>query len=332
MPGKSGAHPPGDGRRGAGTVRAVRLLLVVNATASSVTARTRMVITKALAADHELVVADTSQRGHATRLAGDAADRGVDAVVVLGGDGTLNEAANGLAGSSTALAALPGGSTNVFARTLGYANDPVEATGQLLAALESGTRERVGLGSVNGRYFLFHLGVGFDAAVVERVERRSRLKRQFGHGWFAWNALAAWFGVEDRRRARFAVRLPGDRSIDDAHLALFLNSDPYTWFGPRPLSVAPGTTAAEPLSVVVLRSLRFGPTFGMLGRALVGGGSVARSRWTVVERGEERASVEGYGPVPHQVDGEYLGVATALEVRHHPGVLDLIVPPPLAVG
>jgi len=312
---------------GAGTVPSVRLLLVVNATASSVTPRTRTVIAKALAADHEVVVADTTQRGHATRLASDAAQRGVDAVVVLGGDGTLNEAANGLAGSSTALAALPGGSTNVFARTVGLPNDPIEATGVLLASLEAGCRQRVGLGSVNGRYFLFHLGVGFDAAVVERVERRSAMKRRLGHVWFAWNALTTWLRHYDRSRPRFAVRLPGERSVDDAYLALFLNTDPYTWFGPRPLSVAPGTTAADPLSVVVLRSLRIGPTLGTVGRALLGGGSVARSRWSVVERAEERASVEGYGPVPHQVDGEYLGLATVLEIHHHPGILDLIVPP-----
>jgi diacylglycerol kinase family enzyme len=298
----------------------------VNATASSVTPRARMVIAKALAADHEVVVADTTQRGHATRLASDAAERGVDAVVVLGGDGTLNEAANGLAGSSTALAALPGGSTNVFARTIGLPNDPIEATGQLLTALEAGRRERVGLGSVNGRYFLFHLGVGFDATVVERVERRGRLKRRFGHGWFAWNALTAWLRHYDRSHPRFAVRLGGGRSIDDAYLALFLNTDPYTWFGPRPLSVAPGTGPADPLSIMVMRTLRLVPTLGMVGRALVGGGAVARSRWAEVEQAEEQADVEGYGPVPHQVDGEYLGVATALEVRHHPGILELVVP------
>lgn len=305
----------------------MRLLLVVNATASSVTPRARMVIAKALAADHEVVVADTTQRGHATRLASDAAQRGVDAVVVLGGDGTLNEAANGLAGTSTALATLPGGSTNVFARTLGLPNDPIEATGQLLAALESGRRQRVGLGSVNGRYFLFHLGVGFDAAVVERVERRSGLKRRLGHGWFAWNVVGTWLRHYDRSRPRFAVRLPGGRSIDDAYLALFLNTDPYTWFGPRPLSVAPGTDLTDPLSVMVLRNLRLLPTVGTLSRALVGRAAVSRSRWAVVERGEERASVEAYGPVPHQVDGEYLGVATALDIRHHPGILDLVLAP-----
>ena len=129
-------------------------------------------IQKALSADHEVAVAETSRRGHASRLAQGAAADGVDVVVVLGGDGTLNEAANGLAETETALGVLPGGSTNVFARTIGQPIDPIEATGSLLNALARGSVERVGLGSVNGRYFLFHTGVGFDAAVVAQVEKR----------------------------------------------------------------------------------------------------------------------------------------------------------------
>ena len=106
----------------------MKIVLIANASASSVTARTRVVIQKALSADHEVELAETSRRGHATRLAKGAAAQGVDVVAVLGGDGTLNEAANGVVGTSTALAALPGGSTNVFARTLGLPDDPVHAT------------------------------------------------------------------------------------------------------------------------------------------------------------------------------------------------------------
>ena len=85
-----------------------------------------------------MTLAETSRRSHATRLALGAAATGTDVVVVLGGDGTLNEAANGLAGTSTALAPLPGGSTNVFARSIGLPNDPIEATGVLLDALAAG--------------------------------------------------------------------------------------------------------------------------------------------------------------------------------------------------
>ncbi|MEO2156693.1 MAG: diacylglycerol kinase family protein, partial [Acidimicrobiales bacterium] len=143
----------------------MKVLLIVNPSASSVTARTRIVIQKALSADHRLEVAATTRRGHATRLAQSAANDGMDVVVVLGGDGTLNEAANGLAGTDTALAALPGGSTNVFARTIGLPDDAVEATGALLDAIEAASIRRIGLGAIGDRYFLFHAGIGFDAAV-----------------------------------------------------------------------------------------------------------------------------------------------------------------------
>src|ERR1700731_4682375 len=131
----------------------MRPLRLVNASASAVTARGRVVIQKALSADHEVIVAETSRRGHASRLAQGAAADGLDAVVVLGGDGTLNEAANGLAGSPTALGVLPGGSTNVYARTIGMTNDPIEATGELLAALARGSTRRGALGQGQGPHF-----------------------------------------------------------------------------------------------------------------------------------------------------------------------------------
>src|SRR5436190_14459267 len=123
-----------------------------------------------LADDHARAVGRRPRRRASRPAQGSAAD-GVDVVVVLGGDGTLNEAANGLAGTETALGVLPGGSTNVFARTIGLSIDPIEATGSLLNALARGSIDRVGLGSVNGRYFLFHTGVGFDAAVVAQVTK-----------------------------------------------------------------------------------------------------------------------------------------------------------------
>src|SRR5688572_24452736 len=206
------ARPTGAAPRVATVPHTMKVLLVVNSSASSVTARGRVVIRKALSADHDVTLVETSRRGHATRLALGAAKEGVDVVAVLGGDGTLNEAANGLAGTGTALAALPGGSTNVFARTIGLPNDPIEATGALLGGLAAGRIEPVGLGSVNGRYFLFHVGLGFDAAVVEQVERRAQLKRWAGHPLFVFSAFTTWFRHYDKSRPRFeVVGATGDR-------------------------------------------------------------------------------------------------------------------------
>jgi diacylglycerol kinase family enzyme len=211
----------------------LRILLIVNASASSVTARTLVVIQKALAADYRVSVAETSRRGHASRLAQGAAADGVDVVVVLGGDGTLNEAANGLARTPTALAVLPGGSTNVYARSIGMTNDPVEATGELLRALAAGSIRSVSLGLVNGRYFLFHVGIGYDAAVVEQVERRGTLKRYAGHPLFIYAAVATWSRSYDRRHPHFRVAIPGRSDVTDGYFAICLKSNPYTFLRDR---------------------------------------------------------------------------------------------------
>jgi diacylglycerol kinase family enzyme len=303
----------------------VNLLLLVNASASSVTARTRVVIQKALAADHDVTLAETSRRGHATRLAQGAAAEGRDAVVVLGGDGTLNEAANGLAGTSTALGVLPGGSTNVFARTMGMTNDPIEATGELLAAMARGSRRRIGLGSVNGRYFLFHVGMGFDAAVVEQVEKRSGLKRYAGHPLFIWATVTTWLRHYDRSRPRFALRTDQGTVVDDATFALCLKTNPYTFLGNRPFDVAPAAGLDSALSLVVFRKLGLASLVGAAASALRGKG-VRPNRQVVAADGVSLVTVTGHGPFPYQVDGDYLGEVTHLSLRHEPDCLDLLVP------
>jgi diacylglycerol kinase family enzyme len=304
----------------------VRLLLVVNSSASSVTARGRVVITKALSADHDVTVAETTRRGHATRLAQGAAADGVDVVVVLGGDGTLNEAANGLAGTETALAPLPGGSTNVFARTLGLPDDPIEATGVLLDALAHDSIRRVGLGSVNGRYFLFHVGIGFDAAVVREVERRGSLKRWANHVLFGWAALDTWIRRYDRKRPHFAVRVPGTDTVDDGLFTVCLNTDPYTFVGTRPFTLAPEATLDRGLTLVTVRDLDALTMVALVGSALGSGTRLRRSRHVAFRSDVTEAEVDGYGPVPYQVDGDYLGDVEHLHLLHEPEVLRLVTP------
>jgi diacylglycerol kinase family enzyme len=304
----------------------VRLLLLVNSTASSVTARGRVVIQKALSADHDVTLAETSRRGHATRLARGAAADGVDVVVALGGDGTLNEAANGLAGTTTALAPLPGGSTNVFARTLGMPNDPIEATGALLAALDAGSIRSVGLGSVNGRYFLFHVGMGFDAAVVKQVERRSGLKRYAGHPLFVYAGFATWFRHYDTKRPRMAVHHADGETIDDSYLTLCLNTNPYTFLGNRPLNVAPDAGLDRGLAVLALRTLSAVPTLSVIGSVLMSGERARKHPKVSYRHDVQSVRIDGYGPFPYQVDGDYLGEVEHLEIRHEPDVLRLVIP------
>ncbi|HZN13562.1 MAG TPA: diacylglycerol kinase family protein [Acidimicrobiales bacterium] len=304
----------------------MKVLLLVNTSASAVTARARVVIQKALAADHDVKVAETSRRGHAARLAQGAAATGTDVVVVLGGDGTLNEAANGLAGSTTALGVLPGGSTNVFARTIGMANDPIEATAQLVAALASGSRRRIGLGSANGRYFLFHVGMGFDAAVVEQVEKRGALKRYAGHPLFVWAAVVTWMRYYDRSRPRFAVRFADGALVDDGYFAICLKTNPYTFLGNRPFMIGKEASLDSRLVLITFRSLKLTTLVGAAASALRSGRRLRRDKLVNQRSDLDSITVTGHGPFPYQLDGDFLGEIEKLVLRYEPDCLELVMP------
>jgi hypothetical protein len=217
----------------------LRILMVVNAFASSVTARNTVVIHRALSADNEVEIVETNRRGHAIRFAQDAARRGVDIVIGFGGDGTLNEVATGVAGTDTALAILPGGSTNVFARTLGMPNDPVPAVQLLARGIAVRDIRPIGLGHVNGRYFCFHTGIGYDAAVVREVERAAGVKRWLGHPLFIYASVRTWLSKYDRSHPHFSVRTSESPSPVDGYFTIVLNTNPYTYLGNRPLEMSP---------------------------------------------------------------------------------------------
>jgi diacylglycerol kinase family enzyme len=301
----------------------LRLLLVVNAFASSVTARNRVLVEQILGEHHEVTVRETNRRGHATRFAQDAAQRGLDVVVALGGDGTLNEVANGLAGSSTALATLPGGSTNVFARTIGLPNDPVAAAREVAVALDAGTVRRVGLGRVNGRYFCFHTGVGLDAAIVAAVEERATIKRWLGHPLFIWAGLTTFSRGYDRKHPHFRLTASDGTVIDDGYFTVVMNTNPYTYLGNRPLDLAPAAGLDQKLVAVTFRSLRVGTVLGGLRRALRGGG-IPDSDHIVTRADLDGLVVEFDQPFPYQLDGDYLGETKRLEFTNVPEVLDLV--------
>ena len=130
----------------------------------------------------------TTGPGTATELARLAAEAGRELVIAAGGDGTVNEVVQGLAHSDTALGVLPLGMVNIWATEIGVPRRTAEA----VAALVSGTVRRVDVGAVdwsNGhrRYFLLMAGLGFDAEVVRRTDRR--LKRALGPFAYVWRAL-----------------------------------------------------------------------------------------------------------------------------------------------
>src|SRR5918998_1043070 len=164
----------------------LRVLVVVNPYATTVSDRLKNLVVYALQARYEVQAIETKARNHATELARDAAREGYDLVIAFGGDGTVNEAANGLSGSDTPLTCLPGGSTNVFCRLLGIPNDVVDATEHLLAMADRFEPRRVDLGRANGRLFTFASGVGLDASAVQRTDRQPTLKARAGGGVYAY--------------------------------------------------------------------------------------------------------------------------------------------------
>ena len=121
----------------------MRAVLIVNPNATSTTAATRDLLAHALESRVKLSVAHTDHRGHAIEIGRDAARDGIDVLIVHGGDGTVNEVVNGVLGEcgrvpradAPAVAVVPGGSANVFARALGISPDPIEATNQLVDLL-----------------------------------------------------------------------------------------------------------------------------------------------------------------------------------------------------
>ena len=298
---------------------------MVNSFASSVTARNTVVVHRRLARGHAVEVVETNRRGHATRYAHDAARRGIDVVVGYGGDGTLNEVATGIAGTDAALGVLPGGSTNVFARTIGMPNDPVAAVELLANGIDAADLRPIGLGRVNGRFFCFHTGVGFDAAVVRAVERRASLKRWLGHPLFISAGISTWARGYDRRHPHFSLDT-GDRDpIADGYFSIVLNTNPYTYLGNRPLDLSPAAELDRGLVVVTFRTLRVLPVLKGLGSALRGGG-VASTDELVEWRDIDRLVIAHDQPFPYQVDGDYLGEIDRLEFDHVPGAVQLVFP------
>ncbi|MGN6190505.1 MAG: diacylglycerol/lipid kinase family protein, partial [Conexibacter sp.] len=232
-----------------------RMLVIVNPYATTVSARLKHLVVYALRGRYEVDSVETQARNHATELCREAAQEGYDVVCAFGGDGTFNEAANGLAGSDTPLTCLPGGSTNVFCRILGIPNDVVDATEHLLGMADEWSPRRIDLGVVNERRFLFTAGVGLDASVTKRVDARPRLKARFGPWFYATQAIGAVNREYTVRPRRLAVEVDGD--AHEGITAIFQNTTPYTYFANRPVDLAEDVALdSGTIAGVVLRRAR----------------------------------------------------------------------------
>ena len=299
------------------------VMLVSNLHAGSVSARTREVIVKALKADFKLEVVDTQHRNHATELANDAVDRGFDAVLAFGGDGTINEAVQALIGTDVALGILPGGSTNVMARSLGIPVDAVEATSFVASRLHGRSPRKIKAGKVDERYFLFSVGMGLDAEVVRRVEADPEKKREHGEWWFLSNTFRA--GLGDYRGLPATIRMSVDGG-EGQHVMTVVccNGRPFTYFKRYPVDVCPGTSLDGGLDVFGLRKLRATTAVRLVWSLFV---SRSHTRWrnTYYHHDISTLEIEADRPFPMQVDGDYIGERQAGSVSLVPDAVGILV-------
>jgi diacylglycerol kinase family enzyme len=316
-----------------------RMLIIVNPYATTVSDNLRHLVVHALQGRYEVDAVDTEARGHATELCREAAHEGYDVVVAFGGDGTVNEAANGLmtpaepscAGASpdrpspTPLTCLPGGSANVFGKMLGIPGELVDATEHLLAMADDWRPRKVDVGIVNGRCFTFASGLGLDASVVERVDSNPHLKARYGPWFFTWAAVSTFVRRYLLHPPRLVARVEGETL--EGVTAIVQNGSPFTYFRNRPIEIAEDATLdSGTLSGAVLHRARPIDMPFIAWRAFSKRARLARHRQITPFSGATELIVKSADgePLPLQVDGDYLGEVTEARYSIVPRALNVV--------
>ena len=313
----------------------VRALLIVNPRATSTTRLRRDVIASALASAVKLEVVETRYRGHATSLASVARTEGFGLVLTLGGDGTINEVVNGLLGPSDpaeaiqaaelpALAALPGGSGNVFTGALGLPRDPVDATGEILQALAVGQTRTIGVGKADGRYFTFNCGVGLDAEVVRAVQGLRAHGRQATPSLYVRLALRQFYRQTDRSKPAVWIE-PHDGQVEGpVFLGIVSNTAPWTYLGGREVNANPQARFDAGLDVFALRSMSSASMAYALGQMFATKGGMLHGRNITTLHDQPSLTLRADRPVAFQIDGEYVGERELVRLRSIPSALRVI--------
>lgn len=291
----------------------------------------------------------THHAGHAAELVRGLTTEDYDVVLVAGGDGTVNEVINGLLGpvdtwtpqhrdTLPALAILPTGSANVFARALGFRLDPIIAAQQVAGLLRGGVRRTLCLGTWDNHWFSCNAGMGIDAEVIRRVDRVRERGFKATPLRYLKVSLEAWvknqFGPSsismEAHLATYADSGPQTVTLGELPLLFVSNTNPWTFLGPLPVVTNPGNSFDKGLSAFGLSSLRgVGGVAGLL--HLIG---VGRNRW--FERFIHRRTVELDDlaavtltcdkPESFQVDGEYIGTLSQVRLGYKPDALTVVAP------
>jgi diacylglycerol kinase family enzyme len=324
----------------------VRALLIINPHATSMSGRDAGLVVRALGSRLELETAQTRYRGHARELAVTSAEAGFDLVVTFGGDGTINEVVNGLmrcqvpatgsaagAGAGTgaggaaparrpAIAPVPGGGANVFARTLGLPLEPAEAVQRILGALDAETWRTIGLGQAGDRYFTFSAGLGVDAEVVGDVDRRRATGRRASTLLYLRTALRRYY-VTDRRHPALTLTVPGQPPVPGLFMGVVTNSSPWTYLGSRPVRPAHADFSSG-LDLFALRRLRTLSTLAALRHMMHTTDEPPSGRDVVSAAALSELTFEADRPIAFHIDGEYLGETEGVSFRFVPEALCVV--------
>lgn len=310
---------------------------MVNPKATTTSERSRDVLVRALRSEVDLSVRYTRRRGHAMDLAREAAQEGVDLVVTLGGDGTVNEVVNGLmaaepptfrTGRTTAerlpaLATVPGGSTNVFARALGLPREWPDGTSMILEGLRLGRSRTIGLGRADDRYFTFCAGFGIDAAVIQRVERARKRGRVSTPALYFRSTVSQYFLASDRRHPSISLERPGEAAETDLGTVIIQNTAPWTYLGDREINPNPEASFDLGLDVLAMRQLKVASTARTVTQFFAREPDPHGRRVLRLHDVAEFTLLSAR-PLAFQLDGDYLGEREKVRFASIPAALRVI--------
>ncbi len=304
----------------------MRGLLIVNPQATTTTGNSADLAIRSLTGLVDLDVEHTRYRGHARELA--AAARG-ELVIVLGGDGAINEAVNGImgrpgGGGTPLLAVIPGGGGNVFAQALGLPVDTAAAIARIRELIEAGRYRAIGLGLAGDRYFTFSAGLGMDAEAVREVERLRANGRRESATLFAWAILRRYSSGTDRRHPALTLERDGQPATPDLFMTAITNHSPWTYVRGRAMLPAPNPDFNSGLDVLALRKLRATTILSALGQMLLIRRRSPRGRHVLTVTGLESLTVRSVRPIAFQVDGDYLGETEAVKFQFVPHALRVV--------
>jgi diacylglycerol kinase family enzyme len=302
----------------------VRGLLIVNRHATSMTATVTDLAVRSLGGLVDLDVERTQYRGHAREL---AAESDADLVIVHGGDGSINEAVNGIMSRTNGrpqVAVIPGGGANVLARALGLPLDAAAAIRQLREALAAGRHRTIGLGRAADRYFTFSAGLGIDAEVVREVDRMRAQGRRESVALFLRAMVRQYYRGTDRHRPALRLERDGEPPINGLFMTIITNRSPWTYFRGRPLLPVPNPDFNSGLDLLALRRIRLTTILNAVGQMLYVRSRPAHGRDMLSVLGSESLTLRSARPIALQADGEYLGETEAVKFEFVPHALRIV--------